>query len=104
MLTRCRKIRFLEVHIHEFPAIKCRDEHPEDKSLTLSEDTQVKLLGNRIFGSFSSMGRRYRMEGRIDRDTFITGTWSYEVEVVTYHGAFQIQILLHAKTMKGGRV
>jgi hypothetical protein len=73
----------------------------EKRDRGLDHIIEVKQLGDRVTGGFSWRGRTYRLDGKITGDRYVTGTWRDDVEGVTHHGAFQLIIGPHARTMKG---
>jgi hypothetical protein len=61
----------------------------------------IRQLGDRVSGRFQWGDRKFQIDGKIDRDMYLTGTWQDKIEGVSHHGVFQLVIHLHALKMKG---
>jgi hypothetical protein len=64
-------------------------------------DTILKQINKTIYGEYISGERIYRLQGKIERDQYLTGTWEDISEGNVYFGAFQLYIHIHATHMTG---
>ena len=61
----------------------------------------IKQTGNRVFTTCRSGGDTYVVEGTLNSQRFLTGTWGDIEKGTTYHGAFQLRISPKWDTMEG---
>jgi hypothetical protein len=67
----------------------------DDTTLTL------KHLGKSIVGTFYFQDRTYKIRGRIENNTYISGIWFDECAGQVYHGALHARIEVNQKEISG---
>lgn len=61
----------------------------------------LKHLGKSIVGTFYFQDRTYKIRGRIENNTYISGIWFDERAGQVYHGALQARIEVNQKEING---
>lgn len=66
-------------------------------------DTKLTLkhLGKSIVGTFHFQDRTYKIRGRIENNTYISGIWFDERAGQVYHGALQARIEVNQREING---
>ncbi len=69
----------------------------------IHQDTEMNLsqLGKSLVGSFKFDDRTYKIRGKIENNTYISGIWFDEKIGQVYHGSFQARIEVNNKEING---
>jgi hypothetical protein len=62
---------------------------------------KVKQFGRWLTTSFEYEGRVYTAQGKVERESIVTGSYYDQLAGATFHGAFQLWVLPRQLTMSG---